>query len=90
MSPRENPVSSSKDIVSIDPTDPAQWGPAVERMAQKMADRMWGAPHWYRGAANDALTTVFDLDPKDTSRMLRVWLEMEREYDGEGSGPAGF
>lgn len=65
------------DLVSIDPTDPQQWGLAIERMAEAMAQSMWGASCWYRGTANDALTAAFGLDPKDTQRVLMVWHEDE-------------
>lgn len=73
-----NPAHTSRDVVSIDPTDPDQWGPAVERMAEKIAGSTWGVSHWYRGVANDALTAVFPhLDPKDTQRVLWVYLERD-------------
>jgi hypothetical protein len=66
------------DIVLLDPTDPQMWGAAVERMAAKMAARMWGVPAWYRGTANDALTAAFPgLDPKDTARVLHAYLDSE-------------
>lgn len=88
MPPKSLPTRS--DVVSIDPTDPQQWGPAVERMAEKMAERMWGAACWYRGAANDALTAVFpNLDPKDTQRVAMVYFNPP-EQDPQGSGPFGF
>jgi hypothetical protein len=61
-------------VSSIDPTNPEKWGPAVERAAEAIARATWGASHWYRGAANDALTAAFQIDPKDTQRVLRVWL----------------
>lgn len=64
--------------VDIDPTDPQEWGPAVERIAEKLAERMWGNPLWYRGMANDALTTVFpNLDPKDTQRVSWIYFDTE-------------
>lgn len=63
----------------LDPTNPDEWGPAVERAAESMAAHMWGAACWYQGAANDALTAAVGADPKDTQRVLRVWHEREDE-----------
>jgi hypothetical protein len=71
---------------SIDATDPDEWGPAVEAMAAKMAERMWGPPHWYRGVANDALTAALGLDPKDTMRVFRVWEDRLDAFHAELMG----
>lgn len=84
------PVPDQSDSVSFDPTDPQIWGAMVDRMAEKMADRMWGTRLWYLGVANDALTAAFlHLDPKDTQRVLRVYIEPPDD-EPEGSGPFGF
>jgi hypothetical protein len=58
---------------TIDPTDPQSWGTAVERAAEAIARMTWGPSSWYRGAANAALTDAFELDAKDTQRVLMAY-----------------
>lgn len=80
------------EVRMIDPTDPDEWGPAVERMAMKMTEMMWGRHEWYRAVANAALTVAFDgleiadLDPKDTDRVCWEYFAREQSASLEASG----
>jgi hypothetical protein len=54
---------------SFDVSDGEVWEEMVDRTAKAMAERMWGAASWYRGAASAALTAALNLDPVEVRRV---------------------